>query len=95
MGSKASDRVHFAGILFDLDGTLTDSTNGIVQYWTRLDQFFGSHMYMAKQTGLIDSSFGSELGVDPKVILETAHGRRTIDTLKIFCPERANWESEI
>jgi hypothetical protein len=26
------------------------------------------------------------------VILQTSHGRRSIDVLKILCPERANWE---
>ncbi|KAF3483233.1 uncharacterized protein GIQ15_02557 [Arthroderma uncinatum] len=35
---------------------------------------------------------GQEIGVDPKVILETSHGRRSIDMLKILAPERANWE---
>ncbi|KAE8348394.1 HAD-like domain-containing protein [Aspergillus coremiiformis] len=35
---------------------------------------------------------GEELGVDPKVILATSHGRRTIDTLQLYDPKRANWE---
>lgn len=26
------------------------------------------------------------------VILQTSHGRRSIDVLQILCPERANWE---
>jgi hypothetical protein len=26
------------------------------------------------------------------VILQTSHGRRSIDVLKLLCPERANWE---
>lgn len=38
------------------------------------------------------SSIGKEIGVDPLVILETSHGRRSIDTLKILAPEKANWE---
>lgn len=37
-------------------------------------------------------SIGKEIGVDPQVILETSHGRRSIDTLKILAPEKANWE---
>ncbi|KAB8220286.1 HAD-like domain-containing protein [Aspergillus novoparasiticus] len=35
---------------------------------------------------------GEELGVDPKVILATSHGRRSIDTLQVYDPKRANWE---
>jgi hypothetical protein len=37
-------------------------------------------------------SIGKELGVDPEVILQTSHGRRTIDVLKLISPEKANWE---
>lgn len=35
---------------------------------------------------------GSEIGVDPEVILATSHGRRSIDVLKIYEPKLANWE---
>ncbi|KAL4976811.1 HAD-like domain-containing protein [Aspergillus desertorum] len=35
---------------------------------------------------------GAELGVDPKAILATSHGRRSIDTLQLYDPARANWE---
>ncbi|DAA73084.1 glycerol-1-phosphate phosphohydrolase [Trichophyton mentagrophytes] len=35
---------------------------------------------------------GEEIGVDPKVILQTSHGRRSIDMLKILAPEKATWE---
>lgn len=35
---------------------------------------------------------GKELGVDPKVILATSHGRRSIDVIKLYDPSRANWE---
>ncbi|KAN0117196.1 glycerol-3-phosphate phosphatase-like protein [Hyaloscypha variabilis] len=35
---------------------------------------------------------GKEIGVDPNVILQTSHGRRSIDVLKILSPEKANWE---
>lgn len=37
---------------------------------------------------------GRELGVDPEVILATSHGRRTIDTLKLYDLRLANWECE-
>lgn len=35
---------------------------------------------------------GREIGVDPNVILQTSHGRRSIDVLEILEPSRANWE---
>ncbi|CAI4216255.1 unnamed protein product [Parascedosporium putredinis] len=35
---------------------------------------------------------GNEIGVSPEVILQTSHGRRSIDILKILAPEKANWE---
>ena len=37
-------------------------------------------------------SIGKELGADPEVILQTSHGRRSIDILKLISPEKANWE---
>lgn len=40
------------------------------------------------------SSIGKEIGVDPNVILQTSHGRRSIDVLKILSPEKANWECQ-
>ncbi|KAL9116927.1 MAG: hypothetical protein Q9187_006544 [Circinaria calcarea] len=74
--SKGLPETHaFAGILFDLDGTLIDSTDAIVKHWHK-------------------SAFllGNEMGVDPEVILATAHGRRSIDTLRLYDPSKANWE---
>lgn len=32
--------------------------------------------------------------MDPEVILQTSHGRRSIDMLKVLSPEKANWECE-
>jgi hypothetical protein len=40
-------------------------------------------------------SVGGEIGVDPEVILQTSHGRRSIDVLKILQPEKANWECKL
>lgn len=37
---------------------------------------------------------GKEIGVDPNVILQTSHGRRTIDVLEILEPKLATWECE-
>ncbi|CAN8098802.1 unnamed protein product [Discula destructiva] len=64
-------RASFDGFLFDMDGTIIDSTSAIEKHW---------------------ATIGKEIGVDPQVILETSHGRRSIDTLKILAPEKANWE---
>ncbi|MCJ1469755.1 hypothetical protein MMC07_008397 [Pseudocyphellaria aurata] len=33
-----------------------------------------------------------ELGVDPNVILASSHGRRSIDTLQMYDPSKANWQ---
>ncbi|KAH6898332.1 HAD-like domain-containing protein [Thelonectria olida] len=61
----------FDGFLFDMDGTIIDSTDAVVKHW---------------------EAIGKEIGVDPAVILETSHGRRSIDILKILAPEKATWE---
>ena len=43
---------------------------------------------------LIICRIGAEIGVDPKIVLQTSHGRRTIDTLRALCPEKATLECE-
>ncbi|KAJ4295866.1 DL-glycerol-3-phosphatase [Collariella sp. IMI 366227] len=65
------ETVTFDGLLFDMDGTIIDSTNAVVKHW---------------------ETVGKEIGVDPEVILQTSHGRRSIDMLKVLAPEKANWE---
>lgn len=37
---------------------------------------------------------GKELGVDPNVILQTSHGRRSIDVLEIYDKSKANMECQ-
>ncbi|KAK3310402.1 HAD-like protein [Chaetomium strumarium] len=69
--SAPPETATFDGLLFDMDGTIIDSTDAVVKHWT---------------------SIGKEIGVDPEVILETSHGRRSIDTLKIIAPEKATPE---
>ncbi|KAH7026563.1 haloacid dehalogenase-like hydrolase [Microdochium trichocladiopsis] len=63
--------ITFKGLLFDMDGTIIDSTAAVEKHW---------------------HTVGNEIGVDPVVILETSHGRRSIDMLKVLAPEKANWE---
>ncbi|KAI8936321.1 hypothetical protein NX059_006737 [Plenodomus lindquistii] len=59
------------GLLFDMDGTIIDSTEAVVKHWQKI---------------------GREISVDPDKILETSHGRRSIDVLQIYEPKLANWE---
>ncbi|KFY34800.1 hypothetical protein V494_06461 [Pseudogymnoascus sp. VKM F-4513 (FW-928)] len=66
-----AEEASFAGLLFDLDGTIIDSTDAVEKHWHQI---------------------GKEIGVDPKVILQTSHGRRSIDVLQILSPELANWD---
>lgn len=61
----------FAALLFDMDGTIIDSTPAIVDFWMDL---------------------GKEIGVPGDKILETSHGRRTIDVLGLLAPHLANWD---
>ncbi|RYP28853.1 hypothetical protein DL767_007011 [Monosporascus sp. MG133] len=61
----------FSGLLFDMDGTIIDSTAAVVKHW---------------------HTIGKEIGTDPEVILQTSHGRRSLDMLKLLCLEKANWE---
>ena len=69
---SAPPEVHnFAALLFDMDGTIIDSTPAIVKYWMQL---------------------GKEINVPGETILETSHGRRSIDVLGILAPELATWE---
>ncbi|KAH6648447.1 haloacid dehalogenase-like hydrolase [Truncatella angustata] len=65
------ETVSFQGLLFDMDGTIIDSTAAVEKQW---------------------QTVGGEIGIDPEVILQTSHGRRSIDILKILHPEKANWD---
>ncbi|KAK0392717.1 hypothetical protein NLU13_2212 [Sarocladium strictum] len=69
--SAPPQRLTFDGFLFDMDGTIIDSTPAIIKHW---------------------HTIGKEIGVEPEVILETSHGRRSMDVLRILCPEKANWD---
>ena len=61
----------FTALLFDMDGTIIDSTAAIEKYWRRL---------------------GTSIGVDGDYILQTSHGRRSVDVLAIHAPHLATWE---
>ncbi|KAK0272631.1 DL-glycerol-3-phosphatase [Friedmanniomyces endolithicus] len=69
---SAPPSIHsFAALLFDMDGTLIDSTSAITHHWHAL---------------------GTLIGVPGPTILETSHGRRTIDVLALLAPQYANWD---
>lgn len=69
--SAPAEQHDFHALLFDMDGTIIDSTDAIVKYWRQL---------------------GREIGVDGDLILETSHGRRSVDVLAIHAPHLATWE---
>lgn len=69
--SAPAESHDFSALLFDMDGTIIDSTPAIVKYWKQL---------------------GKEIGVDGDYILETSHGRRSVDVLAIHAPHLANME---
>ncbi|KAF2722682.1 HAD-like protein [Polychaeton citri CBS 116435] len=69
---SAPSQTHtFSALLFDMDGTLIDSTSAIEKYW---------------------HGIGKEISVDPATILQTSHGRRSIDVLSILAPHLATWD---
>ncbi|KAK4521544.1 uncharacterized protein ATC70_012160 [Mucor velutinosus] len=57
--------------IFDLDGTLIDTTPQVVKFWTDI---------------------ALENKLNPAKILETSHGRRTIETLQRWVPKLATKE---
>ncbi|KAK9765723.1 DL-glycerol-3-phosphatase [Basidiobolus ranarum] len=57
--------------IFDLDGTLIDTTPLVERHWR---------------------NFALEHGLDGDKILETSHGRRTIETIGLWVPEKATPE---
>ncbi|KAL8799771.1 MAG: hypothetical protein Q9182_005637 [Xanthomendoza sp. 2 TL-2023] len=82
----------FSGILFDMDGTIVDSTDAITKHWHKyLPSTLAPGLTLPMQMLKIDR-IGKELGVDPSVILETSHGRRSIETLALYDQSKANWD---
>lgn len=76
----------FAGILFDMDGTIVDSTDAIVKHWHKS---VSGPCWASQELQSVTLTFpriGKEMGVDPLVILQTSHGRRSIDTFQLYDP---------
>ena len=72
------------------DGTLVDSTEAIVKHWHKSRLSLPARENHA--TDRHHPRIGSEIGVDPAVILQASHGRRSIETLQLYDPSKANWE---
>lgn len=81
---------YFEGLLFDMDGTIIDSTNAIVKHWHRSVPY----LWRSHGSSLIRHRVAKELGVDPDAILATSHGRRTIDVIRLYDENKANWECQ-
>jgi glycerol-1-phosphatase len=88
--SAPTEVISADGFLFDFDGK-ADST--------RLED--ASQWLIWPPGTIIDSTdaivkhwhtIGEEIGVDPKVILQSSHGRRSIDVLRLYDESKANWE---
>ena len=69
--SAPPEQHDFSALLFDMDGTIIDSTEAVEKFWRNL---------------------GKEIGVDGDYILQTSHGRRTVDVLNIHAPHLVNWD---
>lgn len=58
-------------------------------------QLFDNDGTLIDSTSVINAYWrrlAGEIGIDYETMINTAHGRRSIDTLKIVAPDRANWE---
>jgi hypothetical protein len=83
----------FSGILFDMDGTLIHSTNAIVKFWTRyVPPCHVPRPPFTSETDKPPSSIGERYKIDPKTILATSHGRRSIDVFAEIDQANATWD---
>jgi len=59
-------------VIFDLDGTLVDSSAVVERQW---------------------SIWARGHGIEPRLVMEVVHGRPSIQTMRMFCPETTLAES--
>ncbi|KAI8388035.1 2-deoxyglucose-6-phosphate phosphatase [Radiomyces spectabilis] len=71
MSRSPSQGFRCKAFVFDLDGTLIDTTPLVIKHWR---------------------DFANEHDLDPEKILESSHGRRTIETIARWVPELATPE---
>ncbi|ORZ18490.1 phosphatase YfbT [Absidia repens] len=69
--SQSNNISGLKGFIFDLDGTVVDTTPLIISHWL---------------------AFGEEHNLDGHKILATSHGRRSIETIAEWVPEKATKE---
>ena len=72
-----------------MDGTIIDSTDAIVKYWRQLGKEIGVDGDSESEPRFCECHKLTNL-----VILETSHGRRSVDVLAIYAPHLANFECE-
>lgn len=100
----------FAGFLFDLDGTIINTTDAVTKHWHKSvhglfppslfsllerPSNFSRHLFNDSEGSRRSARrIGAELGVDHDVILRSSRGRRSIDTLALYDPSKANWECQ-
>ncbi|WP_207457556.1 HAD family hydrolase [Azospirillum sp. SYSU D00513] len=73
MRLPAGTLIRAEAILFDMDGTLIDTTAPNLRAWT---------------------GWAARHGLDPDAILRVCHGRRTIETVRMFAPPGLDAEAE-
>lgn len=64
----------------------------IVKHWHQFVIHFPAQCAQKDLYLHIVSRIGAELGVDPKTILATSHGRRSIDVMQLYDMSKANWD---
>jgi glycerol 3-phosphatase-1/sugar-phosphatase len=80
------------GFLFDLDGTMIDTTPLVIEFWEGLAKQYNLDPKKVKtpRDRLHPLFFFTYRFI--KKILESSHGRRTIETLQKWIPEKATPE---
>ncbi|WP_207478680.1 HAD family hydrolase [Arenibaculum pallidiluteum] len=73
MGILSGTSFRAQAVLFDMDGTLVDSTAAVERTWR---------------------GWAARHGLDPDAILQVAHGRRTIETVRMFAPPGLDLDRE-
>ena len=85
--SAPTEVVSAHGLLFDFDGELDHFHSQKNQSHDCIGTIVDSTDAIVKHWYRL----GEEMGVDAKVILETSHGRRSIDVLRLYDESKANW----
>jgi glycerol-1-phosphatase len=85
--SAPAETLSVNGLLFDFDGKANNQPL-LYPSLTLSGTLVDSTAAIVKHWHLL----GKELGVDPDEILHDSHGRRSIDTLRLYDESKANWD---